>query len=387
MYQNNFDSGGHYPLVNYVKNCENHLDFLCDKSKKSIKYNIFFDSFIRNSFLRNNKTPFVLLMDNYEFTIKCISSNNAVLSENAIKYFNENGIEFYLSEHINNIVHYDKDTRLGILWWLNHFSQKNNLSNVRVFTCEANVKHLNTEYRFINIRCKNIFLNVVAHHINNITSYETEKTSEHIEKKFWCGNAEYTDFRHATILFLLNRSGNYSWLNGKNKISEDSLIEEIKTHNEQLYQTLKNNNDQLKFMKMDKSSCSVNSRLKTVMPFYKKCFCAIVTETLFKESCSDLSEKTLYSIAYLTPFVLVGNYKSLKYLKDLGFKTFSEFWDESYDDEPNPVKRMCKIYSVIEYIDSFEIEDLRRIYHDMRHILTHNSNVLKTLSNNKTVLD
>ena len=33
------------------------------------------------------------------------------------------------------------------------------------------------------------------------------------------------------------------------------------------------------------------------------------------------------------PFFVVGNPFTLKRLKELGFKTFSDVWDESYDNE------------------------------------------------------
>ena len=43
------------------------------------------------------------------------------------------------------------------------------------------------------------------------------------------------------------------------------------------------------------------------------------------------------------PFVMVNGHGSISKLKELGFKTFDKWWDESYDDEPNETDRLNKI--------------------------------------------
>jgi hypothetical protein len=55
----------------------------------------------------------------------------------------------------------------------------------------------------------------------------------------------------------------------------------------------------------------------------------------------------------MQPFVMVGSYGSLQHIKEMGFKTFSEFWDESYDLEKDDVKRFTMVMSVIESIASW----------------------------------
>jgi hypothetical protein len=71
---------------------------------------------------------------------------------------------------------------------------------------------------------------------------------------------------------------------------------------------------------------------------------------------------------------MLGQPYTLKHLNDIGFKTFSEYWDESYDEEPNTTKRasmICNIMDEIElnYLDMFK---------DMQDILDHNYNHLRT---------
>jgi hypothetical protein len=53
-----------------------------------------------------------------------------------------------------------------------------------------------------------------------------------------------------------------------------------------------------------------------------------------------LSEKIFKPISNLQPFLVIGDYLTLAELKKLGFKTFSPFIDESYDNERDSYKRM-----------------------------------------------
>ena len=63
-----------------------------------------------------------------------------------------------------------------------------------------------------------------------------------------------------------------------------------------------------------------------------KCFCHVVTETVYDDSRIHITEKTFKPIVLQQPFLLVGNRGALKYLRDYGFRTFGDLWDEGYDD-------------------------------------------------------
>jgi hypothetical protein len=115
-------------------------------------------------------------------------------------------------------------------------------------------------------------------------------------------------------------------------------------------------------------------------------FCCIVNETRFAQPSANYSEKTLDAVAFKTPFVIAGPPFTLEYIKKVGFKTFSKFWDESYDTEINHEKRLTQIFEIIDYIGSLKIQDLELMYKDMQPILEHNSKILKTLPyRNKTI--
>ena len=103
----------------------------------------------------------------------------------------------------------------------------------------------------------------------------------------------------------------------------------------------------------------------------------VVTETHYDPSWNKLhhiflSEKTWKPIVCKQAFIIIGPQYTLKYLKDLGFKTFSELWDESYD-ECNSNKRLyIALNSLYNTINGYTIDELNRATVDIRkHNLKH----------------
>ena len=77
------------------------------------------------------------------------------------------------------------------------------------------------------------------------------------------------------------------------------------------------------------------------------------------------------------PFIIIGQPGTLARLKELGYKTFSDFWDESYDQELDPLTRMNKISNLVEQLSKFTTEDLKSLIGNAKDILEHNINILK----------
>lgn len=67
-----------------------------------------------------------------------------------------------------------------------------------------------------------------------------------------------------------------------------------------------------------------------------------------------LSEKSIKCLLTGMPFVIVATPNFLKHLKELGFHTYSELWDESYDNELDYAKRIDKIVDLCNSLDSFD---------------------------------
>lgn len=117
---------------------------------------------------------------------------------------------------------------------------------------------------------------------------------------------------------------------------------------------------------------------------YKNSWLSIITESSFfeYEHSVFVSEKTFKPIACMQPFVIVGSKHTLKYLRKLGYKTFSPFIDESYDDLDD-ADRIPAIMEELKRID--QIEDKSAWYNDMRDILEHNFNLFMEINKTKPI--
>ncbi len=82
-----------------------------------------------------------------------------------------------------------------------------------------------------------------------------------------------------------------------------------------------------------------------------------------------LTEKIFKPLAYGMPFMVIGNRGSLQRLRDLGFKTFPEWFDESYDEEDNYALRTR---SMLDAYEKFLSED--HSIEEIRPALEHNFN-------------
>ena len=105
--------------------------------------------------------------------------------------------------------------------------------------------------------------------------------------------------------------------------------------------------------------------------FYKNTFCSFVLDTYCSEDHVVLDEKVFKPIAYGHPFLLLCNQGGLRTLRSIGFKTFGEFWDESYDDLQG-YDRLEAIFKLILEIEKWSIDDINLVYNKMLPIIKHN---------------
>lgn len=112
-----------------------------------------------------------------------------------------------------------------------------------------------------------------------------------------------------------------------------------------------------------------------------KTFVSVVSEPQYYELelSTFTSEKIFKPIACSHPFIVLGGRGSLDIMKKRGYKTFSEWFDESYDTLPD-TERMDAIIQVLKYIDS--IEDKVSWFESMRPVLEHNKKQLEHNSTN-----
>jgi len=115
-------------------------------------------------------------------------------------------------------------------------------------------------------------------------------------------------------------------------------------------------------------------------------YISVISEAHFSEESNTcfISEKTFKTIASRHPFIILGNKGSLKNLKELGYKTFEGFIDESYD-ELDTFDRMDAIIKELQRLK--KKDNLKKWFRNLQPILNHNYNRLKnrSLRKNDTV--
>jgi hypothetical protein len=100
----------------------------------------------------------------------------------------------------------------------------------------------------------------------------------------------------------------------------------------------------------------------------------VVLETLFDDDRWHLTEKSLRPMACAQPFVLAATPGSLEYLRSYGFHTFSTVWDENYDLETDPVRRLQAIADLMQTISDWGPETRQAKMSQARAIAEHNRN-------------
>ncbi len=120
---------------------------------------------------------------------------------------------------------------------------------------------------------------------------------------------------------------------------------------------------------------------------YKNTYISLVTETFFYEDDYIVTEKVYKPMSHFHPFIILGSPYTLKYLRSMGFKTFGDFWDESYDEEENNDKRFEKVFNLILYFNKIPIEELHDLYVKMIPTLKYNYKLLLSYGNETNFVD
>lgn len=109
--------------------------------------------------------------------------------------------------------------------------------------------------------------------------------------------------------------------------------------------------------------------------FYKSILIDLVVESHVKGQTFFPTEKTIRPILLKKPFITFASRDFLEYLRQLGFRTFSDFWDEDYDGYEQG-DRLKKIYQTIDDIAKMSTKQLETMYWDMQYTLDHNYDIL-----------
>ena len=104
-------------------------------------------------------------------------------------------------------------------------------------------------------------------------------------------------------------------------------------------------------------------------------WCTIVSEAQYNDSQQSvfLSEKTFKPIACSHPFMILGAKGSLKELRKMGYLTYGNLYDESYDDLENLERLNAIVENCRKLADN---NQPLRHFKWMKHRVNYNRNVL-----------
>lgn len=86
----------------------------------------------------------------------------------------------------------------------------------------------------------------------------------------------------------------------------------------------------------------------------------------------DISEKTFKPIAYLQPFFVFAQPGTLDYLHQQGYKTFGQWWDESYDNIRDTSIKFSMLTDLYKKLSRTSHSELADMLYNMWPILEHN---------------
>jgi len=133
-----------------------------------------------------------------------------------------------------------------------------------------------------------------------------------------------------------------------------------------------------------KDKSGFNTMFADRSDLYLETFFSVVSETLFEQEAIFLSEKVAKPLLNLHPFIVMSTPYTLKKLRELGFKTFGSFIDETYDEVEDNKKRVELIFKELDKIRTTPIDELKTWWKSIVPILEHNQKHFLNLMNIKT---
>lgn len=132
--------------------------------------------------------------------------------------------------------------------------------------------------------------------------------------------------------------------------------------------------------------CKTDGFVKQTKPIYKHFLIDVVAETFTSGHCFWITEKTARPMLLKKPFIVMAAKDHLLYLRQMGFKTFNNFWDEDYDGFDGQL-RYHKILQLIDSLAQKSHKELDIMYKEMTEILDHNYNILLTQTYSKQITE
>lgn len=116
-----------------------------------------------------------------------------------------------------------------------------------------------------------------------------------------------------------------------------------------------------------------------ITDFHQRSYFNIIPMSSFytQHNHLEITEKFFKPIVNLQPFISLGEPGTLAMLKDLGYKTFDKWIDESYDTTLDDNARFIKVLEEVKRLNSLSYDHMSEMLLDMLPILEYNANLNK----------
>lgn len=123
---------------------------------------------------------------------------------------------------------------------------------------------------------------------------------------------------------------------------------------------------------------SAGQMASSLMQHYPKFNVELVCETYTLGETFFPTEKTVRPMVGNRPFIVYGPVNYLRNLQQLGFQTFAEVWDESYDQYEGQ-QRWQAIQRLIEQSIAMTADEWNRVLFQCRNITQHNRSIVRKM--------
>lgn len=278
------------------------------------------------------------------------------------------------------------------------------IKNWRILSSNAKMKNIcdNVFGNSNNYLYFNIHVHLTEYDNLNVSTHDFAINTQLRDRKFLCLNRQERLHRILTVDYLLKNDiakhtflscmlGEYAGL-----INDDSSVtwsEGDKSMRKFLDPDL--NSLVLEKEQKERLTClpleldvteSLHHAVKVNMPnlegYFNQSYFSIITEGDFARGSSRqmFTEKVLKCFLYGHPFIVIGLPGTLELLHDMGFITFGNIIDESYDKELDDQKRLEMCWKEIDKLNSLNMNEMKSVYENIMPVLMHNYQTYKVLN-------
>jgi hypothetical protein len=291
-------------------------------------------------------------------------------------------------EKIANVANQVADLNVELVYWSGDYTAETHIN-----------EYFSTQGRQLNFKvlgCSH--LELAGHTYPN---YNKEYQPGPKLKKFLCFNKVHRQHRIDLLEYVINNipleETYYSF-----DCEDDFHLELITNHKD--YPGIKSIKDRIPLvLNKTKERSNPVDIIEDDHQYFENSYFSVVTETLFHRYPVDfstaslklqipntlpgrfLSEKTFKCIAMKHPFIILGPYKVLEFLKSRGYKTFAPYIDESYDNIENDDERLLAVGNEVKRLSELPEEQLIQFTEFAKSIVEYNEQFVRSVTEFTTI--